>query len=79
MYPYVLPPQLSYTPEDEERRLEPKTTMKSVYRDFVTNPIPLPVWLWNLIVVFIYLNMIVVMLWAGAVVLALILGVAFGI
>ncbi len=56
MYPYVLPPQLSYTPEDEERRVEPKTTMKSVFRDFVTNPIPLPVWLWNLILVFIYLS-----------------------
>ena len=44
------PPQLS-----QEDPLQPKTTVKSLFTDFTTKPIPLPIWLWNLIVIGIYL------------------------
>ncbi len=45
-----LPPQ-----PNQEHRQQPKTTVKSLVKDFTTKPIPLPIWLWNLIVIGIYL------------------------
>lgn len=38
----------------EEDRQQPKTTVKSLVTDFTTKPIPLPIWLWNPIVIGIY-------------------------
>ena len=72
MYPEILPPLLSHVPEEERRRVEPKKSLKQVYKDFTTEPIPLPVWLWNVIVILIYFQLIVFMLWGGLVVLAFI-------
>ena len=72
MYPEILPPLLSDVPEEERRRVEPKKSLKQVYKDFTTIPIPLPVWLWNVIVILIYFQVIVFMLWGGLVVLAFI-------
>ena len=41
--------------DQQDQHPQPKTTIKSVFKDFTTKPIPLPIWLWNLIVIGIYL------------------------
>ena len=76
MHPYMLPPGFASNLDDEGRR-EPKSSFKDFYRDFTQKPIPLPIWLWNVIVVFIYFSLIMFMLWAGFAVLAVGLSVIF--
>ncbi len=48
MFPYNFQPKHDQHPQ-------PKTTIKSIFTDFTTKPIPLPIWLWNLIAIGIYL------------------------
>ena len=62
--------------DDESQPTQPKTTIKSIFRDFTTKPIPLPIWLWNLIVIAIYLSVIV---FAIQISLALLAGIILGI
>ena len=78
MYPDILPPLMSYEPEEEERRVEPKKSLTQMYRDFTTKPIPLPVWLWNVIVILIYFQVVVFMLWGIVIILAFILTAVTG-
>ncbi len=73
----VLPPGFAF--DDEERPREKKESLKDIYRDFVRNPIPLPVWMWNVIVIAIQIGFVLFLFWLAAFVLALILGVSFGI
>ena len=51
MFPYLFRPN---NPNPGRPPSQP-TTIKSLVNDFLTKPIPLPIWLWNLIVVGIYL------------------------
>ena len=48
MFPYNFQP-------NQDKHPHPKTTIKTIFKDFTTKPIPLPIWLWNLIVIGIYL------------------------
>ena len=54
MFPHNLLPTYK-TPPKQDQHPQPKTTIKSIFTDFTTKPIPLPIWLWNLIVIAIYL------------------------
>ena len=51
MFPYLFRPN---NPNPDRPPSQP-TTIKSLVNDFLTKPIPLPIWLWNLIVIGIYL------------------------
>ena len=51
MFPYNFQPKH----DQQDQHPQPKTTIKSIFKDFTTKPIPLPIWLWNLIVIGIYL------------------------
>ena len=51
MFPYNFQPK----PDQNDKHPQPKTTIRTIFTDFTTNPIPLPIWLWNLIVIGIYL------------------------
>lgn len=77
MQPYMLPP--GFVSEEEERRPESKTSLKDWYREFTQKPIPLPVWLWNSIVLLLYVVVTLLLFWAGVAFIAVILGFVFGI
>ena len=69
MFPYNFQPKHG----QKVQHPQPKTTIKTIFKDFTTKPIPLPIWLWNLIVIGIYL-------WVGYLLIAfaviLLVGVA---
>jgi len=48
-----------YRPDERQQSPDETLSIKSLVRDFFTEPIPLPVWLWNLIVIVIYVQVII--------------------
>ena len=67
MFPYFFKPKLNnHNPERPAGQL---TTIRSLVNDFLTKPIPLPVWLWNILVIAIYLGVIVFVLRIATVIL----------
>lgn len=77
MFPYMMP-RSSFS-EEEERRVEHKEGMKELWRKFTQEPIPLPIWMWNSIVLLINLAVALFVLWFGVFLVAVVLGIAFGI
>ena len=43
------------------------SSIKGLFRDFLTKPIPLPIWLWNIIVIVICIQVIIFLLQWGLV------------
>ena len=52
--------------------------VRSLVNDFLTKPIPLPIWLWNILVIAIYLGIILFVLQFATVILFGILAVFLG-
>ena len=67
MFPYLFKPKPN-NPNPERPAGQP-TTIRSLINDFLTKPIPLPVWLWNILVIAIYLGVIVFVLRIATVIL----------
>lgn len=67
MFPYFFKPKLN-NPNPERPAGQP-TTIRSLVNDFPTKPIPLPVWLWNILGIAIYLGVIVFVLRIATVIL----------
>ena len=67
MFPYFFKPKLNNP--NPERPAGQLTTIRSLVNDFLTKPIPLPVWLWNILVIAIYLGVIVFVLRIATVIL----------
>ncbi len=68
-------PQANRYQEDQnERPPRKQSSDSSLIKDFLTKPIPLPIWLWNLIVIAIYLSLLIfVIQWGLAIIVAIIL------
>ena len=47
-----------YRPDEDEQQHQRRSSDSSLIKDFLTKPIPLPIWLWNLIVIAIYLTLL---------------------
>lgn len=77
MFPYMMP-RSSFSKE-EERRVERQEGMKELWRKFTQEPMPLPIWMWNSIVLLINLAVALFVLWLGVFLVAVVLGIAFGI
>lgn len=75
----MLPPHLSYTPEEGRRRVEPKTKIKDGFMGFCTKPMSLLIWLWSLTDTLIYLICSVFVLCLGIAVLVMIVAMLIGI
>ena len=73
MFPYLFRPN---HPNPERTPSQP-TTIRSLVNDFLTKPIPLPVWLWNILVIAIYLGVIVFVLQFAAVIVLGIMSLFF--
>lgn len=56
--------------QDEQQPRKRLPDGNNLIKDFFTKPIPLPVWLWNIIVVAIYLSLLVFAVQLGLVILA---------
>ena len=53
MHPY----SFRYKDDIDEQSVQPnQRTENSLIRDFLTKPIPLPIWLWNLLVIILYIS-----------------------
>jgi len=77
MNPYMMP-QLSFS-EEKESRVEHKEGVKEIWRKFTQEPLSLPIWMWNSIVILINLAVALLVLWFGVFLVAAVLGIAFGI
>ena len=75
----MLPPHLSYTPEEGSRRVEPKAKIKDGFRGFCTKPMSLLMWLWSLTDTLIYLIFSVSVLCLGIAILVMVVAVLIGI
>ena len=49
----------NYRFDDRQQSRNEVSSIKNLFRDFLTKPIPLPIWLWNLIVIVIYVQIII--------------------
>ena len=67
MFPYFFKPKLNNL--NPERPAGQPTTIRSLVNDFLTKPIPLPVWHWNILGIAIYLGVIVFVLRIATVIL----------
>ena len=56
MFPDGFLPKHFFQPKHDKQRTQPKTTIKSIFTDFASKVIPLPIWLWNILVVVIHLR-----------------------
>ena len=56
MFPHNFSPNHDFPPNHVKQPTQPKTTTKSIITSFFTKPILLPIWLWNLLVISIYLS-----------------------
>ncbi len=66
MYPY----SFRYKDDFDEQSVQPKQkTKNSLIRDFLTKPMPLPAVLWNLLVVFLYISIGLIVIQIGIVIL----------
>ncbi len=66
-------PQFDSEPEQER----PKTDDGSLINDFLHEPIPLPIWLWNLLVIALYLTIAFFVLKVAAILVVGILALLF--
>lgn len=73
MFLYIFRPN---NPNPERPPSQP-TTIRSLVNDFLTKPIPLPIWLWNILVIAIYLGVIVFVLQFAAVILVGVMSLFF--
>ena len=56
-YPSLLPGyDDGYTDDNRPSRQPGRQTLKGLITDFQTNPLPLPVWIWNCIVIYIMIS-----------------------
>lgn len=72
-------PHLSFSEGERERRGDQKEDVRDLWRKFTQEPIPLPIWMWNSIVILLNLVVALFVLWAGVALVAVVLGVVFGI
>lgn len=78
MDPNIMP-HLSFSEGERERRGDQKEDVRDLWRKFTQEPIPLPTWMWNSIVILLNLVVALLVLWAGVALVAVVLGVVFGI
>ena len=63
-----------YNDDKGPSRQPSRQTIKSLITDFQTNPLPLPVWIWNCLVIYIMISMAWLLIQIGATIL---LGLTF--
>ncbi|MCY3991836.1 MAG: hypothetical protein OXF50_11495 [Caldilineaceae bacterium] len=59
-----------YTDDNRPSRRPDRQTLRSLITDFQTNPLPLPVWIWNCIVIYIMISVTWFLIKIGVVILA---------
>lgn len=74
-YPYVFPGYDDGDYDDNRPARQPgRQTLNSLITDFQTNPLPLPVWIWNCFVIYISISVAWFLIRIGVTILA---GLAF--
>ena len=74
-YPSFLPTYAGgYNDDNRPSRQPGRQTIRSLLTDFQTNPLPLPVWLWNCLVIYISISVAWFLIRIGVIILA---GLAF--
>ena len=69
-YPSLLPGyDDGYTDDNRPSRQPSRQTLKSLITDFQTNPLPLPVWIWNCLVIYIMISVAWFLIQIGVVIL----------
>ncbi len=63
-----------YNDDNRPSRQSSRQTIKSLLTDFQTNPLPLPVWIWNCLVIYITISVAWLLIRIGVIILA---GLAF--
>lgn len=59
--------------DQDKRQPHSDSSIKGLFRDFLTKPIPLPIWLWNIIVIVIYIQIVIFLFqWGLAAILAVV-------
>ena len=70
-YPFGLLPGYDdgYTDDNRPSRQPGRQTLKSLITDFQTNPLPLPVWIWNCLVIYIAISVAWLLIKIGLIIL----------
>ena len=59
-----------YNDDNGPSRQPSRQTIKSLITDFQTNPLPLPVWIWNCLVIYISISVAWFLIKIGVIILA---------
>ncbi len=58
-----------FNDENRPSRQPSRKTIKSLITDFQTNPLPLPVWIWNCLVIYIMISVVWFLIKIGLIIL----------
>ena len=58
-----------YTDDNGPSRQPGRQTLRSLITDFLTNPLPLPVWIWNCLVIYIAISVVWLLIKIGLIIL----------